>query len=56
MDADGKLGFVCCVSQCIQAVMVTAAGMASNTIGRSRVASHLLSSFGVVMAFPQILF
>lgn len=56
MDVDGKLGFACFVGQCILTVMVTAAGMASNTIGRSRVAAHLLSSFGVLMAFPQILF
>lgn len=56
MDTDRKLGFLCFVSQCIRAAMVTAAGMASNMIGRSRVASHLLSSFDVLMAFPQILF
>lgn len=56
MDADRKLGFLCFVGQCIRAVMVTAAGMASNMIGRSRVASRLLSSFDVLMAFPQILF
>lgn len=45
MEADGKFGFVCFDRQCIQAVMVTAAGMASDMVGRFRVTAERLSFF-----------
>lgn len=51
MEADGKSGFVCFGSWRIQVVLVTAAGMASNVVGKFRVAAENLSIFGVLMTF-----
>lgn len=50
MPADGRFRFVCFDSQCIEAVMVTAAGVALDMVGRFMV-TECLSFFGILIAF-----
>lgn len=56
MPADGRFKFVCFDSQCIESVMVTAAGVASDMVGRFMVTAECLSFFGILMAFAWQLF
>lgn len=51
MPADGRFKFVCFDSQCIESVMVTAAGVASDMVRRCMVTAECLSFFGILMAF-----
>lgn len=51
MPADGRFKFVCFDSQCIKSVMVIAADVALDMVGRFMVTAKCLSFFGILMAF-----
>lgn len=56
MNADGNLGLVCFGSHCVQAVMVTAAEMASDVVESLRVAANrfLWCSHGLHRHFCEV--
>lgn len=50
MPADGRFKFVCFDSQCIKSVMVTAAGVALDMVGRFMVTALSGLSFSLVFS------